>query len=36
MMDREEWIYLGAALIGALIGAVLGVTLAVFFFGLPA
>jgi hypothetical protein len=36
MMDREEWIYLGAVLLGVLMGTVLGVTLAVFFFGLPA
>ncbi len=35
-MDREEWIYLGAVLLGVLMGTVLGVTLAVFFFGLPA
>lgn len=34
-MDREEWIYLGAVLIGVVIGTVLGVTLAVYWFGLP-
>ena len=34
-MDREEWIYLGAVLIGVVMGAVLGVTLAVYWFGLP-
>ena len=34
-MDREEWIYLGAVLLGVLMGTVLGVTLAVFFLGLP-
>lgn len=35
-MEPEEWIYLGAVLIGVVMGSVLGVTLAVFFFGLPA
>jgi hypothetical protein len=35
MMDREEWIYLGAVLLGVLMGTVLGVTLAIYFFGLP-
>jgi hypothetical protein len=34
-MDREEWIYLCAVLLGVLMGTVLGVTLAVFFLGLP-
>lgn len=34
-MEPEEWVYLGAALIGVLIGTVLGVTLAVYYFGLP-
>lgn len=35
-MEPEEWVYLGAVLIGVVMGTVLGVTLAVFFFGLPA
>ena len=34
-MEPEEWVYLGAALIGVVIGAVLGVTMAVYWFGLP-
>lgn len=34
-MEPEEWVYLGAVLIGVVMGTVLGVTLAVFFFGLP-
>ena len=34
-MDREEWIYLGAVLLGVLMGTVLGVVLSVFFLGLP-
>lgn len=34
-MDREEWIYLCAVLIGVVMGTVLGVVLSVFFLGLP-
>lgn len=34
-MEPEEWVYLGAVLIGVVIGTVLGVTLAVYWFGLP-
>jgi hypothetical protein len=34
-MDREEWIYLCAVLLGVLMGTVLGVVLSVFFLGLP-
>lgn len=34
-MDREEWIYLCAVLLGVLMGTVLGVALSVFFLGLP-
>lgn len=34
-MDREEWIYLCAVLLGVLMGTVLGVVLSVFFLRLP-
>lgn len=33
-MEPEEWVYLGAVLIGVVIGAVLAVTMMIYFFGL--
>ncbi len=33
-MEPEEWVYLGAVLIGVVIGAVLAVTMMIYLFGL--